>query len=262
LFAEAAACVPGETALSPLRFETTAAAEGASYTSAERLASGALLDRESGMLAGVSLGTALSWRRWRFELAASVLLGTIDYEGQNQIGLPIATQTRLSHVELGLHPIYRIGSTPFFIGPSFESRTIDRRIEPTLLTPGQHETLNQRQLGLLWGARWESSFGLSAELRASVLWAFYSTLEVDFEGAFDNGTLSLPRSDAESAALEVSYVVVPRVSIAAEAKGETFRPAHSASESLTKDGVRVGTYDYPGSVQDQWSVSLGVRTSF
>jgi hypothetical protein len=249
-------------ALSPLRFETVAGAEAASYTSAERLASGSLLDRESGILAGGSLGAALSWRRWRFELAASVLLGTIGYEGQNQIGLPIATQTRLLHVELAIHPIYRIGSTPFFIGPSFESRTIDRRIEPTPLASGQHETLNQRELGLLWGFRWESSFGLSAELRASVLWAFYSTLDVDFEGAFDNGTLSLPTSDAESAAIEVSYVIVPRVSLAAEAKGETFRPARSASEPLTKDGVQVGTYNYPGSVQDQWSVILGVRVSF
>jgi hypothetical protein len=263
VFVDAVTClVPNEAEASPLRFEAEGGAEVADYTSTERAPSGGVLDRESGALGGGSLSAGLSWRHWRLELAASLVLGTINYQGHTQRGLPLTTQTRLQHLQLALRPTYQIVSTPFFIGASLEDRTIDRRIEATMLAQGLHETLNQWQLGPLWGARWESSFGLWVELWARVVWTFASTLDVDFEGLYDNGTLSLPSSDAESAAIDLSYAIVPRVSVSAEAKGETFRPAPSASVPLTRNGVPVGIYNYPGSVQDQWSVSIGVRTSF
>jgi hypothetical protein len=263
MFVGAVTCLDSsEAAASPFRIETTERAEVASYASTERLASGALFDQESGPLAGVSLTAALSWRRWQLELAASVLLGTIGYVGQSLIGLPLPSQTRLRHFQLAARPTYRIGSTPFFIGASLESRTIDRRIEPTPIAQGLHETLNQGQVGPLGGAQWETSFGLSIELRVTVVWTFDSTLDVDFAGAYDNARLTLPRSDAESLAIELRYPLAPRLAATAEAKGETFRPARSASEPLTKDGVSEGSFAYPGSIQDQWSVGLGVRASF
>jgi hypothetical protein len=262
-------CVGGATFLpsnaawaSPVHFEIAEGTRLVDYTSTERRDDGAFFDRESGLLGGVSLGTAASWGAWRLDLAAAVEAGTLDYEGQTQLGLPIASHTRLQQTQLGLSPIYRIGHTPLFFGASLQSRRIDRRIEATPLAQGLHETLNQVELGPLVEARWEWGFGLGMVVRAEVLWSFHSALDVDFEGAFGNGHLSLPGNDAESAALEVTYAVFRDVAVAAEMAGETFRPARSPTMPLTEAGVPVGVYDYPGSVQDQWSVSLGVRTRF
>jgi hypothetical protein len=249
-------------AASPVRLEVAEGTRLASYTSTERRENGTTFDRENGLLTGLSLSAAASRGPWRLDLALALGVGTVDYLGQAQLGLPIASQTRLRHTQLDAFPTYRLGKTPLFVGASLQSRRIDRRIEGTPIARGLHETLNQVELGPLLGARWDGAFGLHVVLYGEVLWTFHSALDVDFEGAYDNGHLALPDNDAERAALDVSYTVFRHVDVAAEGVGEMFRPARSGTVPLTTAGVPAGVYDYPGSVQEQWSVSLGMRTWF
>jgi hypothetical protein len=95
-----------------------------------------------------------------------------------------------------------------------------------------------------------------------VLWTVRSTLDVDFEGAYDGGRLALAGNDAERASLEVSREVAPALAVFAEANAETFRPAASGRAALTTGGAPAGFYDYPGSVQAEWSVGAGLRACF
>jgi hypothetical protein len=254
--------VSTEAAASPLSFEFAESSGLTTYASTEKRDNGTTFNREKGLLVGPSLDAAASWGPWRLELVAGLAVGTVGYEGQTQLGLPIASDTRLRDTQLGASSVYRVGTTPLFLGASLRSRRIDRRIAATPLAQGLHETLNEMEVGPLAGARWQWGFGLGVALRAEVLWTFHSTLDVDFEGAYDDGHLALPNHDAERAALEVSYLILPDVEGVAEGVAEVFRPGRSNTVPLTEEGVPVGVYVYPGSVQEQGTVSLGLRARF
>jgi hypothetical protein len=251
-----------EAMASPFRFEVTADTLLANYTSTERRDDGAPFNRENGILTGLSLGATVLRGPWQLELVGTLGVGTIDYEGETQLGLPLASQTHLEHAQLEVSPVYQIGKTPLFFGASLQARRIDRRIEATPIAEGLHETLSQVQLGPQVGARWDFRFGLRAVVFAEALWAFHSVLDVDFEGMFDNGHLSLPGNYAARGGLAVSYPVFRNLAVAAEASAESFSPARSGTVPLTADGVQVGIYNYPGSVQVQQTLYVGMRFYF
>jgi hypothetical protein len=252
----------GGPRVNALHWQATGATEIASYVATEHRQNGAFFDKERGLLAGPSVSGEAWWGAWRLRGSAAALGGDVEYLGQTQIGFPIASRSHVRETALEAGATYRLGSTPFFVGLAFDSRTVDRRIESTPLSSPLHESLRLLELGPEWGARWEWPFGLELALRASWRVIVHAEFDVDFEGAFEDARLSLPGSDAMTAVLEGSFALWPRVRVVADGFAETFAPARSGSAPLVQNGAVSGAFQYPGSVQTQWGARVGLALRF
>jgi hypothetical protein len=207
----------------------------------------------------VSLHTSASWRAWRVEGEGLFAFGTVDYLGQTQFGLPLASQTKLRASELGLTTLMRVAATPLFVGIFVRTRQIDRQIEPTPITQGLHEILNQVEGGPVVGADCQAPGALRLSVRALVSRTLWSSLDVDFLGTYDGGRLPLAENYGVRAELEVSRRIAPRWAAFAGVTGEQIMPGKSAWTPLTRRGEPVGVYSYPGSTQDIGWIRLGIR---
>jgi hypothetical protein len=239
-----------------------AALEHAFYASTERRPDGAQLDRESGALNGPSLELVAQEGSWRLQVEGHALFGAADYEGQTQIGTPLASRSSLRHAQAALSAAHGIGPLPIFAGALVQWRDLDRTIQSTPLTQELEERLRQLECGPVLAAAWRSSFGTRVLAQAALLWAVRSTLDVDFKGTFDPGHLDLPTSAAQSGRLQIAQRIGPAVEAMLQLDGQRFTPAASAMAPLTVNGVPMGAYGYPGSTQVQWSVSAGIRVIY
>jgi hypothetical protein len=241
------------------------ASEGAAvvgYSATEPNAGGGTLNRDSGALAGVSLHTSATWGAWRVEGDGLFAFGTVDYLGRTQFGLPLASQTKLRASELGLAMLMRVCATPLFVGIVLRGRQINRQIQPTPITQGLHEILNQVEWGPVVGAEFRAPGRLRVALRAFVSRTLWSALDVDFLGTYDGGRLSLAENYGVRAELEVSRRLASQWAGFAGVAGEQTMPGKSALAPLTRGGEVVGLYSYPGSTQDMGWIRLGIRAEF
>jgi hypothetical protein len=242
--------------------EASEAAAVVGYSATEPNAGGGTLNRDSGALGGVSLHTSATWGAWRVEGDGLFAFGTVDYLGQTQFGLPLASQTKLRASEIGLTMLMRVCATPLFVGIVIRSRQMDRQIQPTPITQGLHEILDQVEWGPLVGAEWRLPGGLQLALRAFVSRTLWSVLDVDFLGTYDGGHLSLAENYGVRAELEVSRRLAPQWAGFVGLAGEQTMPGKSALTPLTRAGEPVGLYSYPGSTQDMGWIRLGLRAEF
>jgi hypothetical protein len=231
--------------------------EGANYV-AEEYRFGTLFNREDGSIAGPHLRGKYANRYWHIDFELRNLEGTIDYRGQNQLGIPIKTQTDLKYSQLGVSVTYQLRETPFYTGIALRSRDIDRRIRATPITQALHETLRQTEWGPIAGVEWKLSDNVSAAAQIMALITEKSTLDVDFLGSYDSGKLTLPRNSSREVQFALHYDINPSYTLAVEICGQRFTPARSPSALLTKNGEPVGIYNYPGSTQEVWSFGVGV----
>jgi hypothetical protein len=229
---------------------------GADYVARE-YRNGALFNRDAGTLDGSYLRGGYTSGSWRLGVEHRYVSGTIDYQGQNQLGLPIESQTELKYSQLGTSAIYQLRDMPFYAGITLRSRKIDRRIQATPITQALHETLQQTEWGPVAGAEWNLSEYVSFAVQMRELITERSTLDVDFLGTYDAGRLNLPRNANHDIQLELGYRINPSYALAMEICEQRLAPARSSSALLTKNGEPVGLYNYPGSTQNIWTLGIG-----
>lgn len=243
--------LPGLGAASTDELNFSVALEGANYV-AEEYRYGLLFNREDGILVGSYLHGEYASGAWRIGLEGRKLTGTINYRGQNQLGIPLKSQTELKYAQLGFSVMYQLHEMPFYTGITLRSRDIDRRIQATPITQALYETLRQIEWGPAAGAKWKLSEKISLAAQIMVLTTERSTLDVDFLGTYDSGRLTLPRNSSRDVQFALEYDLSPRYTLAMEIHGQRFSPARSASALLTRNGTPVGIYNYPGSTQEIW----------
>lgn len=246
--------LPDVDAASNDELNFSVALEGANYV-AEEYRYGTLFNREDGTLVGSYLRGKYASGAWRIGLEGRKLTGTINYRGQNQLGIPLKSQTDLKYAQLGFSVMYQLHEMPFYTGITLRSRDIDRRIQATPITQALYETLRQIEWGPAAGAKWKLSEKISLAAQIMVLTTERSTLDVDFLGTYDSGRLTLPRNSSRDVQFALEYDLSPRYTLAMEIHGQRFSPARSASALLTRNGTPVGIYNYPGSTQEIWMFS-------
>ena len=204
------------------------------------------------------LRAALLRGRWRFQLEVRDLSGTLDYEGQNQFGLPIATQTSLSLFDSGVTVAHGFDALPIYVGAEVRFREIDRRIHASSFAQGLHETLRQTTLGPVLGMAWHYSATTSFTIQAAIGKSYHSELLVDFLGTYEPGQLDLPSNTERSLRVELRHAISESFSVVGSLSGRRFSPAKSDIALLYRNGVPAGAYYYPGSAQEQWALGLGI----
>jgi hypothetical protein len=225
-----------------------------------------LLNREQGRLVGATV--AVSGQPddgVKATLQAERLSGLVAYQGLSQVGLPIATHTRLGlqRIELGLGP-----ATGWAIGPgrlqghaALAMQRLDRRIRASSLSLPLREILSSQEV--VFGAAFEVPtmaaalpLGLVARLSASM--PFDQTLVVDSHGQFDRARLAPAPRTTWAAGLEAVWrpAVGWRAGLGVSTRWLRVGPA--PAQGLTREGLPVGTISYPGSRQTIRSILVHV----
>ena len=230
--------------------------EAAGYRSDE-YRFGTLFNRENGTLTGSYLRAGYINGPWRSVVEHRNISGTLDYQGQTQFGVPIASQTGLKYSQSGILAAYQPGNTPWYAGIALRSRALDRRIHATPITQALHETLRQTEWGPVVGAAWDPTQNISLSVQFIALITQRSTLDVDFLGSYDSGRLALPRNASRDLQIALRYRVNSSYSFAMEVCGQRFIPEKSLPAPLTTHGISVGLYNYPGSTQKLWTLGAG-----
>jgi len=243
---------------SPADLSVTAFAEGAGYQSTETI-DGQFFDRDSGVLRGLSLRGDYAEASLRLHLDVRRLENGIDYTGHNQIGVPLTSKTDLKYSQNGIFATYRVFDSPFFAGVALRTRGIERSIEPTPITQGLRETLNQVEWGPVAAGELKLSANTSFVGQVTLLKTLRSNLSVDFLGNFDPGTLTLASNSSSDILLQLKYDIDAKYGLVMEVEGQRYAPAHSSYALLTKNGMPLGIYDYPGSTQSAWILGIGAR---
>ena len=225
--------------------------ENASYDSSE-FRFGSLFDRDSGFLTGVALTGSYSRNGWRISLLQRSLYGLIDYQGHNQVFLPIQSKTNLSYSQLGLSVTYQFSNVPVYAGLAWRTRKIDRHIQATAITQALHETLRQREWGPVIGLTWHFTDTLYIDARLMALATTSSTLSVDFLGSYDPGELSMPQNWDHVIDVNLIEKLSVNASLLFGMSRQSFNPSASGYLPFTRNGIPVGggIYNYPGSTQE------------
>lgn len=243
----------------PIHLDASAEAAFVAYSSSEPDALGGSLDREDGILEGAWLRSGVRWRGLRVQAEGLFASGSVAYTGRTQLGLPIESRTSLVVGDLGINALYPLGCWPVFLGVTVRSRRVNRTIEATAITQSLHEILTQIEVGPLVATDVPLPFALELAAQASAAGTLLSRLDVDFLDTYDGGRLRLPMSFGGRAAVTLSRALGPVEAAFVEVGGEVIGPASSKDAPLTRGGVPVGLYHYPGSTQSTGWLGAGIR---
>jgi hypothetical protein len=159
-----------------------------------------LINKETGILAGVSGGIGYTRSKWQAQLAGSYHTGTVDYDGQSQAGTPLKSRSDANILDgyAILRRQLKVNTRPLALYGGFGYHYWRRNIRPTTIGTGQ--TIN----GLLEFYDWTYwLFGINTQVLQSnadeltfdlrFMRMQDSNLEVDFMGLndFDNAHLNL-----------------------------------------------------------------------
>jgi hypothetical protein len=160
-------------------------------TLSEHDESGARLLRESGPIVRLRASAQPLAPRWeQFDLNAAIAQAVLDYGGQSQSGVPLATTTRHSELDLGVgwHPLPAASwGQPVL---SFSWLGTRRSIASTSTTSSLVESSSLWMPGLAWRSpEIETPY---ARLSALVRWraSVFHRMYVDYAGVFDDSSLN------------------------------------------------------------------------
>jgi hypothetical protein len=160
-----------------------------------------LLDKETGPIPGLYLSGALEWNKWYTELVYEYHLGTVDYDGQTQNGIPLTTETEEDVVNLSWIMGRYFGSpsryrSAFYAGLGYHYW--ERNILPTGTVAGLLETYkwSYALFGIKFSFLKSEKNGLLLDVRLRRM--LDATMDIDFLGfvdingnQWDNTTLDL-----------------------------------------------------------------------
>jgi hypothetical protein len=255
LFIAASAC-SGVAQAQGTGLQWQATAEVQHRTLTEWADSGAKLLTERGPMARVELDATLARTDGpALMVRAALAQGRLDYEGQNQGGVPLTTTTRHTESEAGLHwrPWPRSAWGEIWLGADWLYQRRD--IASTPVAGGLGETSTLVLPGLRWrsgGFSFTAAPGLNLELEAQWRTSASHRLSVDYLGAYDASTFTSGHRD--EAALRL---------IASSGNGWRWtlgfayvRQSASGAAVLRSGGATVGTVREPAIRIDDASLSV------
>jgi hypothetical protein len=231
--------------------------------------SGALLDREDGLLPGMALGA--SWRSGPWEVAADVgFLGQIaDYSGRTSTGIAITTDTSEEMRSGAIRAWRRLDLAGIAVAPHGAVRyhRWDRSIRSTRTASGT--PVNGLFERYEW---WTAELGvevlvlrgerLRAWMDARLFRTLRPTVEIAFENGLDDARLALGERTGHRLSIAASYALTPSVDLRAEPYYEAFGFGRSDAGELTRAGVRAGTVHEPRSETRNVGLAVGASRRF
>ena len=191
-----------------------------------------------------------------FEASAAVAGGDLDYEGQNQAGTPLTTDSahRDLSFALGWRPLPAASwGEGWLVLRALQQR---RKIASTPTAGGLTETSTLVMPGLRWQHAFQSAswrWRPSVELRASA----HHRLQIDYGGVFDDSDIRGGRRWEAALALDVS---APDSPWTFGLEWTHARQSASPRQTLNRGGAAVGTVRQPRIAIDD--VGVRVRRAF
>jgi len=234
----------------------------ARFQGTESSASGQVLNRDQGPLAGWRGAWVAAQRGWW--LSASRLEGEPDYRGRTQIGLPLATATRqLQHDWRVGGPLGQASVAGGQLQWALEGarRRQWRDIQPTPLSTRLTERLQWWQLGLQGKASWPLEWLPDVEAWGQGAWSrgWCEQLRADFHLAGEPAVTVRPAATmARSLSWGARWAPAPAWSLELAWHDERLHHASSPAQPYWRNGQVVGSVTYPGSRQRLSGYTLGV----
>ncbi len=210
-----------------------------------------LLDREDGLLPGIVAGITREW----ISADLSYYSNEVDYKGQTQFGTPIETRTDEKIFDFSL----QLG-TGLYVGLGYHRW--ERDIQSLSTVSGLFE-IYEWWYGLL-GAK--SSFPFTDKsdwvIDFSIIQPIKPTVEIDFDGAFDKTKLDLGERLGGRFSLAWQYRFNDTMHIVVESYLERWYLGRSATETLTRNGKKVGGVFEPRSEALNKGLTIYLTRSF
>lgn len=226
---------------------------------------GSLLDRENGYLPGVSFSLARAVGGWEAMGRVSHHGDTIDYSGETEAGVPVQTSTseKLTDISLQLGKDEAFGEgTPAKLYGGIGHRQWRRDIHSTATVRGLLENYRWSYvfLGALASLAQKDSFILALDMRLTR--TVNPTIHVDFGGVYDSAMLSLKEKSGFRISLPATLPQANGLQLRIEPFWEEWHFGRSNTESITRNGVSVGTVFEPRSESRAYGVNIGLISTF
>jgi hypothetical protein len=210
-----------------------------------------LLDREDGLLPGLTLGVMQPWNNWFGVLEAGIYSGEVTYDGKTQREISLETDTDELIVDGTLHLGYwfnRPESFSYALYGGLGYRYWRRDIRPTMLTNGTPvagllETY-QWKYGLLgFKANFNQSDIVHWKIDVRLIRTIDPAIEADFQGfgRFDNTRLELGEKYGTHINMSWNYSFSKTQSFEIVPFYEQWDLGPSPEKTVTSNGVPVGT---------------------
>ncbi|EHR70182.1 hypothetical protein BurJ1DRAFT_1310 [Burkholderiales bacterium JOSHI_001] len=242
----------------------TLQATRAHYESRETLPGGLVFNQEQGTVSGlrVEMAAALT-DGWMWRASAWHQGNAVDYQGLNQLALPIRTRTDLRlttlEVTLGQRAGWAIATGSLHADVGLAWHRIDRDIRPSVLSLRALERLSASRAlaGLTWST--EAWPGVNVAARAHLAWPLHQRLKVDTFGELDTYALA-PQSRASMRwQLHARWPLAAGWGLVAQLEAAQSRYGPSDQVTVHRQGRPAGVSSYPGSEQWLRSMALGVE---
>ena len=209
-----------------------------------------LLDREDGLLPGLSLGIMQPINNWFGVLEGSMYSGEVTYDGQTQNGIPLETDTDELIIDAALQLGYWFNRPKRFnyaLYGGLGYRYWRRDIRPTALTNGTPvagllETY-QWKYGLLgFKVKYNQNDIVYWKINIQLMRTIDPEIEVDFQGfrGFDNTRLELGEKYGTRINISWNYAYSKSQSFEIVPFYEQWAVGRSPDKTVTSNGVPVG----------------------
>lgn len=200
---------------------------------------GVLLDREDGLLPGVSVEVGKHWQDVGGVFRFDVVDGVVDYDGQTQSGNPLKTETdeRITNFE-GLFQL-KLKSFPSYnpkIVAGLGFREWRRNIRSSGFVSGLYEVYSWKYISLGGEVTFWRNGSLSAGIDARMLRPLQPSMLVEFNG-FDEVRLDLGSRNSARINFPIRYIRSSGNEVILTPFWESWNLGRSDDEWLTVGGV-------------------------
>jgi hypothetical protein len=239
---------------------------GQPHYAARESVGGFVLNRERGTVDALALSLELGGGAGTWTLRGSVARGTVRYGGLSQLGIPLSTTTNLliDTAELTWAPpwsaqIARLGLQPR-IGVS--SRLIDRAVQASAQSTRLTEKLDAAQLHVALMASYPLGMQWKLRAEADLARAVRQRLHVDTFGFYDKFTMIPHARNEVRFAAGIEWEAGAHWGMALQFERQQLRFGNDGPRDVSRDGVVVGSANYPGSGQHLSGARLRIRYRF
>jgi hypothetical protein len=232
----------------------------------ETNSSNQLIDQETGLLPGLTLGAAANCGSWIFSFEAEQQRARLDYDGQSSGGRKILTRTmeNIREVSVQAGKRFTISSTDdAVVYGGVGSWRWQRNIEAVGNVAGLDETYRQRFFYLGGNATLFRQAQHQFILDARWLRLVSPTLDVNFKGLYDKTEgLALSAQHGWRVSLPWRYTRDAANAWELEPYAKGWRSNASAAKPLLRNGVVVGDFFEPASDMRQYGIQLSWRHKY
>lgn len=226
----------------------------------EEFAGDERLVRESGVLPGVALHTALEHPAFNIRLDLSAYRGDIDYRGRTQSGQAFDSDSRTTFLSIDLLARYRIIELSEHLTISLAllsgARWWERRIAGDTRVSGLREDWRWLRLGAGGALAYRSASTGQGFVQVLATRSCCVKLEVDFEAVFDAASLRPQTRAGWRIDAGWRWPLRERVSIETQVYAERSDFGASDARTLTSGGTVAGSVAQPDSELSEAGVEL------